>query len=288
MLISAVVLTYNSIGCVGACLDALCAQAAGVEVTVVDNGSADGTCDFVKGRYPRVRLIENARNLGACRARNQGIAASKGDWLLALDCDTVLARNFIASAHSLIRRVSERVGMVQPKMLQGASGRMYSAGICFSFFLRRFYDIGQGRRADEGFDAEAYPFGACAAAALYRRRMLEEIREETGYFDERFFFLAEDVDLALRARQKGWGALYAPKLLCYHRGGSSAFGRDVRQYLCWRNRRMILVKCGIPLPQRAAMRLCYDLPRLCFLVCANRHVRNEVFFGRSPLFLETR
>jgi fructose-bisphosphate aldolase/2-amino-3,7-dideoxy-D-threo-hept-6-ulosonate synthase len=56
-------------------------------IIVVDNGSRDGTVEFIKKHYPRVLLIENKQNLGACKGRNQGIEVSKGEWILFLDCD---------------------------------------------------------------------------------------------------------------------------------------------------------------------------------------------------------
>jgi len=72
--------------------------------------------------------------------------------------------------------------------------------------------------------------------------MLWELKEETGYFDERFFFLVEDVDLAWRAQKKGWKALFYPKGVCYHSGNSSRTNGKLRQYFCFRNRYLMILK----------------------------------------------
>ena len=85
---SIIILTFNGIRFIGACLDSILAQDfQDFEVIVADNGSTDDTVSFIKKNYPRVILIENKENLGACKARNQGIKVAQGRWILALDCD---------------------------------------------------------------------------------------------------------------------------------------------------------------------------------------------------------
>jgi len=92
--ISVVVLTHNSIEYIGSCLDSLLPQIRDrTEVFVVDNGSTDGTPDFIRNNFPAVTLIENKNNLGACKGRNQGIELARGEWVLTLDCDVVSGRH---------------------------------------------------------------------------------------------------------------------------------------------------------------------------------------------------
>jgi GT2 family glycosyltransferase len=138
--------------------------------------------------------------------------------------------------------------------------------------------LGQGQRDNGKFNLPLRVFGACSAAALYRRKMLEHLKEETGYFDERFFFLVEDVDLAWRAKKQGWKTLFQPELVCYHYGNSSNHEKNIRQQLSFRNRFYTIKKnegmckyvCKIiPL-------LCYDFPRVVYLLFTNPHMFRKI------------
>jgi len=277
--ISTVIVTHNSAHFIRRCLvsvyaQELCCQ----EVIVVDNGSRDATADFIKTHYPGVVLIENQNNLGACKARNQGIEVARGEWILTLDCDVMLERTFFMRLADTAAGLPGEVGMLQPKILNADQETIYSAGILLSG-LRRFYDIGRGRLDGAAFKEARYIYGACAASAAYRRAMLNDTKEPTGYFDERFFFLVEDVDISCRAQQKGWRALFCPEAVCFHDGNSSLTGAPMRQYLSWRNRRLFLAKQRIPVFTKAIRYACYDFWRLIFLFFANPYVRRAL---RSP------
>lgn len=240
--ISVIIITFNSGNFIKACLDSLFIQDyTDYEVIVVDNGSKDGTIQLIKSSYPEVSLIENKNNLGACRARNQGIEVSSGEWILTLDCDVILEKDFFLNMADFIDNLPWDVGIIQPKILRLDKKTIYSCGIHLSW-IRRFYDIGKGKKDNGRFNKSKYIFGACCAAAFYNHKMLEEIKESTGYFDERFFFLVEDVDLAWRGQIKGWKSLYIPDLICCHQGNSSYTNKKNRQYLCFRNRYCMIRK----------------------------------------------
>jgi GT2 family glycosyltransferase len=274
--ISIIILTLNSIQFIKSCLDSVWVQNyQNIEVIIVDNGSKDGTVDFIRKNYPQVIVIENNKNLGACKARNQGIESAKGEWIITLDCDTTLEKDFFAKILKAINDSSLQIAIIQPKILKSNKKTIHSCGIYLSK-LRRFYDMGKGKPDNGKFNRERYIFGASSAASLYNRKMLEEIKEETGYFDERFFFLVEDVDLALRAQAKGWKTLFYPQAVCYHTGNSSDTSKKLRQYFCWRNRELLLGKCRLSRFKRGIISLCYDFPRLFFLFLVNSYVRNEV------------
>ncbi len=242
MRLSIIIVTFNSQEHVQSCLDAVFRQGdEGVEVIVVDNGSKDATLRILKENYRQVRLIENSGNEGACRARNQGIAASSGDWVLTLDSDVVIGDDFIRQFISASFSFADNIGMVQADILNEDGETVYSHGIDLTF-LRRFHDLNRGRKKVMAIPAEGKIIGPCSAAAFYRRKMLEKLKEVTGYFDERFFFLVEDVDLAWRARLAGWAVLFCPRITCTHTGNGSQTGRDIRQYLCIRNRYWMITK----------------------------------------------
>jgi len=278
--ISIVILTFNSIEFIKSCLDSIFNQDyQDFEIIIVDNGSRDGTSDFIRKEYPWVILIENKQNLGACRARNQGIKESRGEWILTLDCDIVLKKDFLFRLLNVIKDLSPQSGMIQPKILNVDRETIYSTGIFLSS-IRRFYDMDKGKKDNEKFNRSRYVFGACSAAAVYNRQMLEAIKEDTGYFDERFFFLVEDVDLAWRAQKKGWKALFCPEAVCYHYGNSSGYARKNRQYLCLRNRLFLIFKNEKLIGKIKLIPLffIYDLPRLLFILFNYRrlNLRKEV------------
>ena len=133
------------------------------------------------------------------------------------------------------------IGSLQPKILRTDKKTIYSCGI-YSSKLKRFFDIGKDKSDNGEFNYSKYIFGVCSAAALYKQRMLKELKERTGYFDERFFFLFEDVDLSWRAQRAGWKALYYPEAVCYHSGNNSNTSKKIRQYLCFRNRYYAIIK----------------------------------------------
>ena len=107
--ISTVIITFNSEKFIKSCLDSIFTQDyRDFEVIVVDNGSKDGTVDFIKENYPQVTLIENKENLGTCKVRNQGIEIAKGEWILTLDCDVTLEKNFISQILEAIKHLSPK------------------------------------------------------------------------------------------------------------------------------------------------------------------------------------
>lgn len=272
---SLIILTFNSIRFIKSCLESVFVQDyKDFEVIVVDNGSRDGTIAFIEENYPQTRVIKNKKNLGACKGRNQGIEIAQGRWILTLDCDVILSKDFLSKIISFANNSADSVGMFQPKILQKDKKTIYSCGIYLSK-LRRFYDLGAGMPDGNKFDKTGNIFGACCAAALYKRQMLEDLKEKTGYFDGRFFFLVEDVDLAWRAQKRGLKTVYYPEAACYHSGNSSGYDKKFRQYLCFRNRYYSIIKNeGIKdYVKRIYPLLFYDIPRIFYLTFTNPYVR---------------
>jgi len=267
-MISVIILTLNSLKFIKPCLDSILNQKVDtIDLIVVDNGSDDGSTVFIRENYPQVRLIEDKFNFGAAKARNQGIEASRGEWILSLDCDVVLEKDFFYNINIVLKNLPSGVGLIQPKILEFDKKTIYSSGISISF-LKRFHDIGKGQEDSAQFDKTAYIFGACSAAALYSKAMLDDIKQGAGYFDESFFFLFEDVDLSWRAQSKGYKAIFSPNAVCYHHGNSSATPKKRRQYLCLRNRYYVLLK-NDSVKNLILPFLFYDLPRLFWILIVN-------------------
>jgi hypothetical protein len=228
-LISVIVLNYNGKGFLDGCLSSLASQTySDFEVIVVDNGSRDGSPEYVKENYPWVRLAKNEENLGFAGGTNAGIRAAKGEFILTLNNDSRADSRFI---EELIKPMADpEVGVCAAKMLF-PDGRINSAGICISrsgaAWDRGMFEPDRGQ-----YEFVEEVFGACAGAALYRREMMDEI----GLFDEDFFLYLEDVDLAFRARLAGWKCIYVPGArVIHHHGGTAGVGSDLAVYYGNRN-----------------------------------------------------
>ena len=241
--ISIIIVTYNSIGFIENCLESISKQAyKGFEIIVVDNDSQDKTIEFIKRKYPQIGLIENKQNKGFPFACNQGIKVAKGKYILTLNSDVILENDFLYRIKKAMDDAGLDVGMISPKLLWAKDKKIIDCtGIVLSW-MRKFYGRGRGE-VDEGqYACESEIFGPCAAAALYKREMLEDIKISGEYFDSDFFLLIEDFDLVWRAKNRGWKALYTPEAVCYHVRNISGMKNKYIQYLCFRNRYFLILK----------------------------------------------
>ncbi len=218
-LVSVIVVTWNHASFIPACLEALVAQTyPKMEIIVVDNASQDGCAGWVRAHFPQVTLLEQERNLGFAAGFNRGAQVAHGEWLLSVNPDLMPEPGFVSQL-MMTALADPRLGIVAPKLLRGDDpSRLDSTGL-FIDRRRRPYDRGQ-MQVDRGqYDQALDIFGACGAAALYRKKMLEEIAVENEYFDEDFFAYGEDADLAWRARLLGWRVCFAPRARARHARG---------------------------------------------------------------------
>jgi len=277
--ISIILVTHNSAGYIGPCLDSIFSQDfKDYEIIVIDNASDDKTAHIIKNEYPGILFLENKENAGPSKARNQGIAKAEGKFILCLDHDVKLHNNFLTNIYNAVK-AGEDIGAIQPKVLMADGHTIYSAGIRISP-LRRFCDIGSGKKNGDKFNTHRDVFGVSAAAALYRRQALESIKQAGEYFDEDFFYFFEDVDISWRLQKKGWRILYAPQAQCLHTAGRSRRQDKISQYLSMRNRYLLLFK-NVSLSGLLRLPfifLFYDLWRNLFML-----ITNPKYFLRASL-----
>jgi len=189
------------------------------ETIVVDNGSTDGSPEFLARKFPEARLVALEANRGFAPAVNEGIRAARGDVVILLNNDTEADPRWL---EEIARTLDEnpRAGMVACKLrLFDRRDHLHSAG--------DFYCVDgiPGNRGvweeDRGqYDDARGVFGACGGAAVYRKAMLDEI----GGFDEQLGSYCEDVDLNWRARLAGYAVAYAPRAVVYHRISATGGG----------------------------------------------------------------
>jgi GT2 family glycosyltransferase len=220
--VSVTIVTYNSGRYIKRCLHSVLAQKGpAIEVIVIDNNSTDGTRDILEQFDDRIKIIYNDHNAGFAAAQNQAILLSRGSWVLTLNPDVLLMPYFIQALLEA-GRLDNRIGTVCGKLLVmspdfdiEARPRVDSTGIFFTPTLRHL-DRGS-RQVDNGhYLKREYVFGATAAAALYRRTMIDDISVEGEFFDSDFFVYREDADVAWRAQLMGWRCLYTPYARGHH------------------------------------------------------------------------
>ena len=190
------------------------------ETIVVDNGSADGSIAFVEEHFPEVGVVSLGENRGIAAAFNAGIEASRAEFVVLLNNDTEQDPGWL---EALVRAAADHpesglfasklVDFHERTMLDGAGDAMRLSGLP--------YRLGHGERDTGRFDRPGYVFGACAAAALYRRDMFDEV----GLFDEDFVSYCEDGDLSFRAQLAGYRCFYVPGAVVYHMGSASTGGK---------------------------------------------------------------
>ncbi|MFN7170572.1 MAG: glycosyltransferase family 2 protein [Candidatus Omnitrophota bacterium] len=277
--ISIIIVTCNAIKIIKDCLDSVFLQDfKDFEVIVVDNNSLDRTKEFIKDNFPQVKLIENKKNLGFCRANNQGIEIARGEFILTLNSDVVLENNFLTELIKAAEETSRNIGMFSPKILKMDRKTIDSMGIILTR-IRRFYNRGKDGVDYGQYDDKKEIFGPSAACALYKREMLDKIKKNVEYFDNDFFFLVEDVDLAWRANLKGFRGLFVPNAICYHLGNGSRMSKKRRQYLSFRNRYLMLIKneSRSHFLKNLGYFLIYDITRFFYLVFTNFFIFRAIF-----------
>ena len=221
-LVSVTLVTYNSGRFIKRCLESVLEQKyPHLEVIVVDNASTDGTADLLKQFQDTCRIHRNTENVGFAAAQNQAIALSAGEWVLALNPDMLLLPGFI---HALVEagHLDQKIGTVCGKLLTMRATfdlpeqqLIDSTGIYFTPMLRHL-DRGSQQVDNGHYMNFEYVFGATAAAALYRRDMIDDISIQGEFFDPDFFMYREDADVAWRAQLLGWRCIYTPLARGYH------------------------------------------------------------------------
>ncbi len=238
-----------------------------IEVTVVDNASTDNSA-VVASSFASVKVIGSETNMGYGRANNLGMSTALGRYLLVLNPDTVPQADALKLLIDFADRHS-RAGIVAPRLLNPDSSVQASA-FHFPTLLMSVIDLFplpgivpgrirqwlagsalNGRYPKESMDAPFrmdHPLGACM---LLRR----EAYEQVGGFDPNLFMYSEEIDLAMRYKQRGWERWQLPAARVIHLGGQSTAQAPSSMMLeLWRSRIYLYSKYK-PAPQRMLLRL---------------------------------
>lgn len=225
--VSVIIPTYNGLALLRPCLDSLRRQTyRDFEVLVVDNASGDGTVEALRRDYPEVRVLALSTNGGYTVGCNEGVRAARGELLVMLNNDTEAEAGWLSALVDALERHPEAGSAASRMMIYSDRTKIHSAGD-----LYRVNGMPNSRGVWQPygppFDQEAFVFGACGGAAMYRRAMIEEI----GGFEERFFMYCEDVDLNWRAQLAGWKCIYVPDAVVYHHLSATGGGKLASYYV---------------------------------------------------------
>ena len=280
-LANVIIANWNGRDLLSECLEGLRQQTfRDIEITLVDNGSEDGSVDLVAHNYPEVNLVPLTENLGFTGANNVAFRLTQvGDYVALLNNDAVAEPRWLEALVGALEShleagfaASRMLFYDNPALIDRAGDAFTTAGVAMF----------RGRNEPrERYNEMKWVFGASAGAAIYRTAMLREI----GIFDDDFFLLHEDVDLSFRAQLAGYKCLYVPEAVVFHKGSRSiASDSETAVYYGHRNLEWTYIK---NMPSRLLLRsllqhVIYDLAAF-FYFAARGHAKAFLRAKRDAL-----
>jgi len=279
--VSVVVVTFDALPWLERCLESV----RGQEVVVVDNGSKDGTVDFVRERFPEARVIEQ-ENKGMGGGNNAGMRAADGRYFFLLNSDAWVVDDALAQLVAFAD-VHPEAAVVGPKLRntdgtlqRSARGeptlwRLATEYLAIRKLAPHSRRLNPLYRGDFDHDRVAEVDWLSGPALLVRR----EAADAVGLFDEDFFMFSEEVDWMTRFRRAGWKVLFYPDAEVVHVGGASHGGRmyveNLRGHLRWFAKHR-----GLKEAERVRRMLLWSLRARAF-VLRREHEREGVRFLSS-------
>jgi GT2 family glycosyltransferase len=254
--LSIIIVGWNCGGHLEACLTALGAHPPSrpFEIIVVDNASTDGTAALVRQRFPTVRVIQNARNVGFQRGNNQGLAVARGDRFLLLNPDTAV---LAGSLDTLLDALDSHpdIGAVSPRCvypdgrLQWSVAPFPSLSIMRAWFqaahprlirLAGLRPAGGAPPADLPSREQDYAYGGCLAVK-------REVVEAVGPMDEGFFVAGGEIAWSREMQRHGWKTYFVAEATIVHRESVTRASRGWVSELDWvlAHRRLLYLYDGL-------------------------------------------
>ena len=205
-------------------------------VIVVDNGSRDGSANYVSSRWPSVEVLVIPKNIGVAAALNRAVAASESELIALLNNDIELEPTWLGELVVALDAHPETAS-ASGKLLRFHDRTTIDSAGDLLFWSSAVHNRGAGELDEGQFDNPQPVFAACAGAALFRRRAFDVI----GRFDESFFAYLEDVEWGMRAQLRGLGSWYVPTAVGYHMGGATTSKRPGLYVRHQRRNQLLLV-----------------------------------------------
>lgn len=189
------------------------------EIIIVDNGSNDGSVEWLKDLKKELIIIELNENNGFSKAVNKGITNSHGEYIVLLNNDVMLPQGFLSMLYKCMLQ-KQNTFSVQAKMLKYDDQNIIDDAGNNLTLLGWTKKRGHGR-TKKHYQKESKIFSTCAGAAIYKKSIFDEI----GYFDEQFFAYLEDVEIGYRSRIFDYENWYYPDAICFHVGSGTTGSR---------------------------------------------------------------
>lgn len=237
MKLSIVIICWNDLRVIRDCLRSIeeATHTTDYELIVSDNGSTDGSVEYIREKHPRVRVVENRANFGFAKGNNSGIRASSGEYVLILNPDTIIhdgsLDRFVAFADRHPEAGAFGCRVQNPDGSYQVSARVFPTVLRYwmaAFYLRPLGYLSERLIADKypGWkgDSERTVDWQSGCCVMFRGNLLKQL----GGFDERFFYNFEEVDLCLRVKKSGFSIAFTPDSTITHLGGQSVGRFPVR------------------------------------------------------------
>ncbi|MFC2166787.1 glycosyltransferase [Acidobacteriota bacterium] len=226
--ISFIVVNWNGKKTIAECLDSILSQTyPNIEIICIDNFSSDGSLEIVKEKYSIDKFIALNKNYGYARANNIGFEQTSGEYIALVNNDAILSPDWLEKALAVFQRCHyKNVGSVATKNIDYYQRHLIdTAGVEYLGFGAG-WDYKNLHVDSKEVNQRKEVFGACATAALYKKKILNKV----GLFDSNYFIYFEDTELAFRLRLFGYTCVYEPEAVCYHYGGDKR-DKNSRYYL---------------------------------------------------------
>lgn len=249
--VSIIIVNWNGVNHLKTCLESINNQTyRNFEIIFVDNNSKDESVSYVQRNFKNCRIIELDDNYGFCKANNIGTQNAKGEYVVLLNNDTEVDKNwlkelvYIAEENEDVKFVASRMMLFNERDLVDNIGVNYTLSGSVE-------EIGRYMKyVDKDLNSEEILIG-CAGAALYKKSFYDEI----GWFNENFFYSYEDIDLSLRTYLLGGKGMLALNSVVYHklsatRGGSvlnTFYSQRNNEYVWYINTPMCLLFLLLPI-----------------------------------------
>lgn len=218
--VSVVIVNYNAQKTLLRCLRALQGQTLNAaKVIVVDNASTDDSVNAARKLFPQFEYVCLDTNIGFAAANNLAIKCCDSEFVALLNPDAFPERDWLHELVSVANRTPGAASWGSCQLVDDKADVIDGVGdICHISGLVWRDGHGCPRDADDSIEREI--FSPCAAAALYRTQVIQDL----GGFDEDFFCYVEDVDLGFRLRLMGWQSWYVPSAVVRHVGSATSGG----------------------------------------------------------------
>lgn len=213
-LASIIIPVFNNLPLTRQCLESINTNTGTPhEIIVVDNGSSDGTREYLLQMEAscRVRVITNRLNLGFARASNQGAQAARGDFLVFLNNDTIVQPGWLEELVACARK-EEKAGAIGARLLY-LDDTIQHAGVVFNEDITQILHIYQHYDKDHPAVMKEREFQAVTGACMLVR---QDRFFGVGGFEECYQNGYEDVDLCFKLREQGYKVIYHPQAVAYH------------------------------------------------------------------------